>query len=299
MTLDQIRYFQAICNYGGICRAAEHLNISQPSLSNAIRKLEDEFGTRLFLRQNKKLVLTKEGTILLGYATDLLRSVEETERTMKNFHEGKALNLGVPPMLSAFILPILFQDFFPKHPEIQINIVEAERKGLVQMLEDNRIDLAFFPHDKPWDDKFKSKHLTDFANVCCVSRNHRLAKKKSVTLDDIKDEPLILFKNSFFHTERILERYEQKGYSPNILFDTVQVSTVQSIAASGNAIGFMFEFLAKRAPNLVGIPLSPPMNTHVSLVWRRDILLTSHMRCLIDFVSRYAKTLLKTSEEKK
>ena len=72
MTLDQLRYFQAVCQHDGVSRAAEALNISQPSVSNAIASLEKEFGVELFTRQRKRLLLTDEGRILSELAQKLL-----------------------------------------------------------------------------------------------------------------------------------------------------------------------------------------------------------------------------------
>lgn len=152
---------------------------------------------------------------------------------------------------------------------------------------ENKIDMAFLPHELPFDDRYNTKPLTELDNVCCVNKTHRLAKKTSVKVEDLKDEPLALFKNSFFQTERILERYKQSGITPKILLDTAQVSTVQNIVSEGLAVGFLFAFLLTSTPNLVGIPLDPPMRTKVSLVWKRGEYLSSNLSCFIQFVSAF------------
>ena len=287
MTLDQLRYFQAVCKYDSVSRASEYLNISQPSVSSAINKLEKEFGTMLFTRQNKRLILTKEGMVLLELADDLLLNADNAIRAMKDMSDSKVLNLGVPPMISSFILPILYGEFFKNRPDFKINIIENDRSGLIRMLEDNKINMAFLPHERPFNDRLKFKPLVELDNVCCVSKHHRLSQKESVNIEDLKDEPLVLFKNSFFQTERILERFKQSGCSPNILLDTAQVSTIQNIAYSGLAIGFIFKFLLKTTRDLVGIPLDPPMRTKISLVWKQGEYLSSNMNHLIKFVENY------------
>lgn len=284
MTLDQLRYFQAVCQYNSVSRASQVLNISQPSVSSAIGKLEKEFRVMLFTRQNKRLILTKEGAILLDLANDLLSRTENVVKTMYDLNDNKVLNLGIPPMLSSLILPILYSNFFKNHPDFKINIIEDDRSGLIRMLEENKISMAFLPHDKPFDSRFNAQHLIELANVCCVSKKHKLAKKESVNIQDLKNEPLILFKNSFFQTERILEQFKQHGCTPNILLDTAQVSTVQNIVSKGLAIGFVFEFLLKTTPELIGIPFDPPMHTQISLVWKKGEYLSGHMNSLIKFV---------------
>lgn len=290
MTLDQLRYFQAVCKYDSVSRASEYLNISQPSVSNAISKLESEFGTMLFTRQNKRLILTKEGMLLLELANDLLFNADNTVKAMKELSDNKVLNLGIPPMLSSFILPILYGDFFKNYPDFQINIIEDDRTGLIRMLEDHKINMAFLPHSGPIDARLKSQPLTQFDNVCCVTKYHRLAQKESLTIEDIKDEQLVLFKNSFFQTERIIERFKQSGYTPNILFNTAQVTTMQNMAASGLAVGFIFKFLLETKADLVGIPLDPPMRTQISLVWKQGEHLSNNMNHLIKFIKKYSRS---------
>ena len=287
MTLDQLRYFQAVCKYSSVRRASEYLNISQPSVSNAINKLETEFGTMLFTRQSKRLTLTKEGMMLLELANDLLLNADHTLQTMKELSDNKILNLGIPPMLSSFILPILYGDFFRNYPDFKINIIEDDRTGLVRMLKEHKINMAFLPHDGLIDAQLKSQPLIELDNVCCVSKQHRLSQKKSLTIEDLKDESLVLFKDSFFQTERILERFKQSGYNPNTLLHTSQVTTMQNMAASGLAVGFIFKFLIESSPGLVGIPLDPPMRTQISLVWKQGEYLSSNMNHLIQFVKSH------------
>lgn len=286
MTLDQLRYFQAVCNLGSVIRASEFLRISQPSVSAAIINLEKEFDTQLFTRQNKRMTVTKEGTVLLELANDLLKKADHTVKTMRNLSDNRLLTLGVPPMLSAFILPIIYGRFLKEHTDFKIDIIESDRSGLVRMLDENKISMAFLPHEVPFDDRYKSVLFAEFKNVCCVNKNHRLSKKACVSIEDLRDEPLALFKNSFFQTERILERYKQSGIVPNVLLDTAQVSTVQSVVTKGLAVGFVFDFLLESMPELVGIPLEPQMSTNVSLVWRQSDYLSENMNRFIKFVSK-------------
>ncbi len=288
MTLDQLRYFQAVCKFNNVSRAAEYLNISQPSVSSAIRKLENEFGITLFTRQNKRLTLSKEGMILLELADNLLLNADNTLKSMKELSDNKVLNLGIPPMLSSFILPILYGDFFLNNPNLKINIVEDDRTGLMNMLAEHKINMAFLPHDGPIDARFNSQPFIKLDNVCCMNKEHRLAKKEAISIEDLKGEHLVLFKNGFFQTERILERFKQIGRTPNVLLHTSQVATMQNMSASGLAVGFLFEFLLATTSDLVGIPLDPPMQTQVSLVWKQGEHLSSNMNLLIRFIKNWS-----------
>lgn len=285
MTLDQLRYFQAVCKYDGVSRAAEALNISQPSVSNAIANLEKEFGVELFTRQRKRLFLTEDGKIMSELADKLLSQADEITRTMRELgSNNKVLRLGVPPMIGSLVLPVLYGNHFKLYPQLQVRIVEDDNSGLKQLLGENQIDMAFLPHTHPFGGDLCAQPLTELQNVCCVHKSHRFAARKSIHLEDLRDEPLVLFKNSFFQTERIMNQFSKLSILPNVLLDTAQLPIVQNMIASGMAIGFMFEFLTKATPDLVGIPLDPPMTTLVSLVWKKSSYLSGDMKNLIEFV---------------
>ena len=291
MTLDQLRYFQAVCQYDGVSHAAENLNISQPSVSNAIANLEKEFGIVLFTRQHKRLTLTKEGQLMRELAGRLLSQADDLSRTMRALGDkNKVLRLGVPPMIGSLVLPVLFEKHFFLHPQLQVYIAEDDNSGLKQQLADDRIDMAFLPHNRPFDSGWENVPLANLQNVCFVNRTHSLATRKSIRLEELKDERLVLFKNSFFQTERILSEFSRLSCQPQIALYTAQLSTMQKMIISSNAVGFMFEFLTKSTPELVGIPLDPPMTTQVSLVWKKSRPISADMKNLIVFTEQLAES---------
>jgi len=288
MTLDQLRYFRAVCKCDSVSCAAEILNISQPSVSNAVLRLEKEFGVMLFERRRKKLILTKEGQQMLNLAEDLLGRAEDLRRTMLALGgEDKVLRLGVPPMVGSLVLPALFREDFREYG-LRMHIVEGDRTDLKGFLMDGQIDMAFLPHADALGAGLQSELITVLENVCCVCKNHPLAKRKAINLRELAQEPLVLFKNSFFQTERILAEFSRLSCKPNVLLHTAQVSTVQNMVASNVGVGFMFAFLLKTVPDLVGIPLAPSMTTQVSLAWREN----TQVSVVAETMARYMKKYL-------
>ena len=285
MTFDQLRYFQAVCKYDGVNRAAEILNLSQPSISNAITNLEKEFGVKLFTRQHKRLHLTAEGQTLLEMAEKLLAQANEIKQVMAELgNKNRTLRIGVPPMIGSLVLPILFSEHFNQHPQLQVRILEDDTSGLKKLLADHQIDAAFLPHTRPFDEDLCAQQLVSLQNVCCVSKSHPLATQKSIQFKELCNEPLVLFKNSFFQTERILDEFARQSLTPHVLMNSSQLSTVQNMIANTAAIGFMFEFLLKSTPGIVGIPLDPPMITQVSLVWKNKKQPSTDLNNLIEFI---------------
>lgn len=289
MTLDQLRYFRAVCKCDSVSRAAEILNISQPSVSNAVSALEKEFGVALFERRRKRLILTKEGQQMLTLAEELLGRADDLHRTMKAMGgKDKILRLGVPPMVGSLVLPALFGEDFRQYG-MHLYIVEGDRTDLKALLADGQIDMAFLPHADALGTELRSELLTVLENMCCVSKEHPLADRKTVKLQELAEEPLVLFKNSFFQTERILAEFSRLSCVPNVLLHTAQVSTVQNMVAANVGVGFMFAFLLKTAPDLVGIRLEPSMTTQVSLAWRENTQVSAMAEKLAQYMKKYLK----------
>ena len=123
MNISQLKYFTAVCEFGTVSAAAEYLHIAQPSLSLAIKELENEFGTVLFTRTHRGMQPTSEGRLLLGMSKDIIERVESAEKIMKDVgHNKKTLKLGVPPMIGSLILPVIYKDFVAKNKDISIEI---------------------------------------------------------------------------------------------------------------------------------------------------------------------------------
>lgn len=292
MTLLQLKYFTAVCSHGSVSAAAENLYLSQPSLSAAIRELEQEFGVPLFRRHHRGMELTPEGAKLFSMAQSLLAQSEQTQRLMAELGKGrKVLRLGIPPMIGSLLLPRLFRDFLPTHPEVTLTITEEGRRDLLTRLEEEQLDMVLLPHDRPLQPSLSCLPVGQVETVCCVCGGHSLAALDHVRPEDLSHTPLVLFQDSFFQTEVIKDWFARAQIRPHILLQTRQLSTLQSVVASTNAAGFLFRPLLEGQSRLLPIPLAQPVTTQVSLVWNRQSAHFSAMELLRDFLSGAAPLL--------
>lgn len=102
MKLSQMRYFQAVCLYGSTTRAADSLFVSQPSISMAIKELEEELHVKLFVRQNNRMMLTREGSFFLERVNRVLDEVRTLEQTMQHLNSSSTVTLSLPPSWAIF-----------------------------------------------------------------------------------------------------------------------------------------------------------------------------------------------------
>lgn len=284
MTFDQLRYFCAVCQYNGVTQAAAALSISQPSVSAAIKSLETEFRVSLFHRYQKRLQLTSAGQQLLSLSLPLLHDADSLISTMQKFSSANTvLRLGVPPMIGSLFLPRLYKALPALSVQFQLQVVEGDGNGLRKLLDEGKIDMALLPHTHNFEPTLNAIKVTQLENVCCVEKGHPFSGLSKISLSDLATQPLVMFKNSFFQTERILNAFRALNILPNVVLYTAQLSTLQNMIATGTAVGFLFSFLADQEAKLVGIPLDPPMTTSVSLVWPRTLILSEAAKSVIAY----------------
>lgn len=270
MNFLQLKYFVAVCEFGTVSAAANYLHIAQPSLSLAIKELEEEFGALLFHRRHKGMAPTEEGELLLGMARDILERAEAAERIMKDVGENKkTLKIGIPPMIASLILPTLYKDFVSENPDITLDITEGGREELVKMVEDDRLDLAFISHSKLPDGELEFLHIDTLNIVCAASGESPVSKKREVSPSDLKDVPVVMYKDGFFQSGEIKSWFSSKGIEPKILMKTNQLSTMTKIISSNTAIGFLFEKLIEKESGLTEVKLSPCITAEISLIWKK------------------------------
>ena len=271
MNLNQLKYFYKVCVCGSLSEAAEHLYISQPSLSSAIKSLENEFGVVLFCRTHSGMKLTPEGKILFQSCKELLSHAEQLENTMKNLGKQRhKLRLGIPPMIGSIFLPKIHRDFCRLYPDVELEITEAGRSELLYNLSENLVDIVFLLKSSPLDSDFSSSTISNMEIVCCASKDNPVTKLKSVTPKILENIPLVLFENSFFQTEKIKKWFANEKTEPNIIMQTKQLSTMMAMISSNVAVGFAFKEIAQTNKNLVTIPCQSPISADICLVWNKN-----------------------------
>ena len=272
MNITQLKYFHAVATYRSVSLAAGHLYISQPSLSSAIKELEKEFSINLFYRRYNGMFLTPAGTKLYNSVTDLLSRYDEVEQLMRTMgKDGKQLRLGIPPMISSFILADIYKDFVLTGKDVNLSIAEKGRYELLDQLNDGLLDAILIPHTKPFDSHISAKKIGMLEIVCCVNKTSPLTQYQAVDAKALASYPLVLFSDTFFQTKTIKSWFANACVEPNIALQTEQFSTAQNMIENNLAVGFMFKKLAQKNPALVTVSLDPPIFVDVSVLRKKDM----------------------------
>jgi len=271
MNLNQLKYFHAVCTFKSLSLASEHLYISQPSLSNSLKALENEFGVMLFRRRHHGMELTNEGKLLYNMCAELLENARQIENTMSAFGKNKnTIRLGVPPMIGYLLLPHIYGEFLKDNPEISIRITEGGRHELLEKLSSDYLDIAILPHSMNFDSSFSAQGITEFEIACLVSKENQLSGNAEISPANLTGVPVCLFDNNFFQTEEIKKWFAGENVTPNILLQTAQLSTMLNMVSNNISVGFAFKDLVGESSPVGVIPMENPIFVSVSLVWKSD-----------------------------
>lgn len=289
MEIHQLQYFVTVCELRNFTAAAERLHVSQPAITKAIHRLEKELGLHLFDRNQRRVVLTEEGSVLLDSAKDILARLNMAQNLMQEYRDLSRgfFRIAVPPMVGAYVFSQLFAAFKAKYPNIEILVMEEGSYAAVNLVkkEAAHVGLVTLPPDLT---NLHSCPITTQEILVCLPVNHRLATRQYLTFEDVKDEPLILHNQGFALRTIILREYSQRNLEPNIVFSTNQFQTIKALVAKGAGISFLTAISTADVGNLVRVPLSPPLFLSIGLVWKPRILLPLACKAFIKFVENYA-----------
>lgn len=287
MTLQQLSYFVAACRHGNISHAAKEFGVSQPSVSAAIKNLENEFGLCLIRRRQTGFVLTLDGEDFKKMAERLLEQADSVSRVMTERGKKRSfIRLGIPPMAASVLFSTVYGTFCTQNPDIAFSTKELGREDLLKALDEDLLDLAFLPHTQSFSAEYTAIPVTRFETVCCTAKSHPFSGRAVLSPQDLIQTPLVLFSDGFFQTERILSCFSDAGVSPRILHRSSQLSTVEQFIAEGMAAGFLFRETAEKNKELACVPFSPGLYTEISLVFKKDRFVSEGMARFIDHIEK-------------
>ncbi|HEX9153008.1 MAG TPA: LysR family transcriptional regulator [Flavobacterium sp.] len=193
MEIRHLRLIKAIVEEGSITKAIDKLHLTQSALSHQLKEAENQLGTKIFLRTNKKMILTKAGDKLYKIANEILDKLSETELEIKHmvFGEFGEIRISTECFSSYHWLPSVLKQFHHLYPNVELKIVTEATHYPLQKLLDNVIDIGIVS-DQIKDDRIKYLELFQDEVMMVVSENHPWANKKHIAAEDFTNEHLII-----------------------------------------------------------------------------------------------------------
>lgn len=280
MELRHLRYFVAVAEAGNFTRAAEHLGISQPPLSQQIQRLEHELGSPLFHRLTRSVELTPAGKVLYEDAIKILKMSDTAFEKACSVGRGLSGLLRIGFASSTALNPQVFtllHNFRDRYPMMTLQPGELHMSALINELVKGAIDLAFIrlPCDRSREVEYRV--IDNEEMVVALPINHPLAALPQLSsLSVLKDEPLIIFPREISPGlyDSVLTACEQAGFTPPALASSPQTTSAISMVATGFGYSIVPASLSKidqanvRYLSIEGTPLT----AQVALAWRRHNL---------------------------
>ena len=194
MTLNQFTFFAAVAKHGNVTRASEELHVSQPSISQQLRALEQAYGVKLYRRIGKGIELTEAGKVLLCSIAPILENVAQIEKTFAQpppRAETGRLAIAGTFNPSTLLLPALAARFKKNHPEIEIELRTGTAHQLEQLLATGQVKIGVSTR-RPHHPELAFERFRREKHVLFVSPTHPLARKSKVTLADVQAFPLVI-----------------------------------------------------------------------------------------------------------
>ena len=271
MEIRTLRYFLAGAREENMSRAAEHLHVTQPTLSKALKALEDELGKKLFTRHSFSITLTEEGVLLRNRAEDLVSMADKIEQEFLMLDEftGGDIYFGLAESYQIRYLAREIRSFKETYPDLRYHITSGDTEQVTEKLDKGLLDFGVIC-ETPDERKYHSILFPEedyFGAVIPV--NSELAKKDSITADDLTGLPLFTSEQSW---ENDIRPWAGEKFSRLHLEGSFRLAYNGSMfAKEGLGILLTLNNLIDTSPEsgLVFRPLSPRLEMKMVLIWNR------------------------------
>ena len=290
MNIRSFQYFVTISEKPSLSAAAEALYISQPALSQQIKKIEEEVGAELFDRKGHAMTLTPAGEAFLLCSRRILQFYDAMQREVKmlSVAEKDTVHMGISPFYSQHYLPKILPPFLQQHPQINVDIVEENSVNLENKLLKGELDFCALPL-YPKNELLEYETIYHEKILLAVPKNHPInasypadaVKSRvypSIDLALMKNEPFIGLKKIQKFSTIGLRLCEEAGFVPRTRCETMNWETVHMMIASGLGVGFVPEILVGNIMDPKICPcyyqLSSPVYRDYALVHRPGAILS-------------------------
>lgn len=287
MEIRQLQYFMAVCEEMHFTKAAEKIGISQPTLSQQIRALEDELNTPLFDRLGKKIALTEAGSLLLQYSSQIARDLQNAKDSIADLRKAQrgALRIGVLPSDLDYRITGLLTEFHRQFPGIKLQVFASV--DILQLVLDNEVDIGISLEGPP-DDRLVRIPLCREDYVIVVSGGHPLqSREEPLRLDELRTIPMIMYPEGYIGRDIVESFTRRRGFTLNTTLETTSATSVLNLVKANTGATVQPYPLIQQIddPELICIPIveETPYRS-LEILYRSDRYLGRAAKSFMDLI---------------
>lgn len=286
MDLQQLRYIVALSSELNFNQASRKVGISQPTLSQQIKKLEEELGEPLFERSSKSVKLTSAGEKFIPLAIGALEAIQngiEIVKEKQNEITGH-IKLATIPTIGPYLLPEILKKIKKKAPALTLELYEETTSLLIENLKNGKFDLAVLALPIK-DSAIISQKISEEEFFLAVASEDPLASKKSIHKKDILNRALLILQEGHCFRDQALDFCQMNSSDSRIIFEGSSLLSILNLVSLGEGITLVPKIVANSSIHrgLKYIPFQKPKpKRELGIVWRKTTKLNKNQRFLID-----------------
>jgi LysR family hydrogen peroxide-inducible transcriptional activator len=293
--LKDLRYLVAVADTRHFGRAAERCFVSQPTLSAQLKKLEGALGVQLIERQPKRVALTDAGEQIVARARRILEASAEVVTLARSYRDPFAgrLRVAMLPTIGPYLLPHVAPALRKALPRLELQLYEYQTAPLIEKLHGGALDLGILALPVELDGLEARELYQEPFNVA-LPEQHRLAKRATVRVEDLKDESLLLLEEGHCLRDQALEVCNRVGALEKQDFRATSLETLRQMVATGTGVTLLPELASRgaygAARGVVTRPFARPVPVrHIGAVWRKTTARQSAIAAVCDLIARHAR----------
>ena len=281
---------QKIIELGGFTKAADALGYTQSSISQMIASLENELGIKLLTRSRHGVKLTIEGAELFPFIERSIyqyRSMQVKANEIKGIETG-IIRVGIISSVTCHWMPQLINGFKEEYPNVQFLFHQGDYTLIPEWIASGQIDFGFV--NPLAGTNLKTKTVKSGEMLAVLPKNHPLAKKKSIQLQDIAAEPYILLEEG--HYSEPMAAFEAAGIQPNIQYTIHDDYAIMMMVEAGLGVSILAELILRRTNyDIVCLPIDPPITRTLAVGYKDKDSLPIASKYFIDYLMEHKDEL--------
>ncbi len=242
MNLRQLEAFYLVAKRKSFTRAAEELNVTQPAVTIQVKSLEKSLNLKLIQRVGKTLQLNEAGELLYQYAEKIFYLVSDADEKMRDYKKlmKGTLQIGTTKHYARYIMPYLLSEFQRRYPRIKVILDEGNSEDMARSVFEMKNELALISEIN-LDQKIKSNFFASVEFFLVASSEHRFSQRKSISMRELNEEPVILREKGSALRTAILRKFHEYGIWPSVIIEASSLDFIMDYVKQNKGVSFMIE----------------------------------------------------------
>ena len=275
MDFGQLEAFVQVAAHHSFSRAAEALQLTQPSITARIQALERELGEKMFERGGRSVRLTDAGTILLPYAERILQMVREAKESVEEVRSVQAgrLRLGSALTISTYVLPRILRTFHSRYPGVEVMVHTGRSEQVLNMLLSDEVQVGLV-HSLTQPD-VETVNLYADEVILVTNPDHPFAANRQATIEEVGSQPVILADRGSSYYGLTHGLFRQAGVVPNVAMELDSMEATKRMVEEGLGIALLPRVCLERELKQgllteVAITNAPAISRQIALIYRKS-----------------------------